>query len=159
MQIARFQCAKFCMKIFGFNVLLFYVALHTGMWLSLLIFLQCYIRNAPQVCRFCYYRRKSSRLVSSSSDHPYCAKCQQQCETIWLMPASRLCENFGNLREIPIPPAPRWFFKNANKPFGFCERNDHYSCFEMSASSEIWFAHTIEELVIWTIEREHSEFE
>ena len=73
------------------------------------------------------------------------------------MPASQYCSNFfGITDKVPIPSAPKWSLDKANKPFGICSRTTHQSCFEMSATAAVWFAHTIEELVIWTIEREYS---
>ena len=72
------------------------------------------------------------------------------------MPSSRLCENFGDFDEIPIPGMPSWAKRHLEKPLSICQKDDHYLCYERSANSDIWFAHTIEELVIWTIEREYG---
>ena len=75
------------------------------------------------------------------------------------MPASQFCDNLVNLKEIPLPPLPKWSWEKQDKPFSICSRANHNSCFEMSATSEVWFAHTIEELVVWTIEREYGKVE
>ena len=114
----------------------------------------CFLQG-ERVCKLCFYRRKLARVVSYKDGFPYCPECKQ-CDHIWLMPASRFCENFGNFREIPVPQAPHWFMRHRDKPFGVCRKEDHHSCYERSATSDIWFAHTIEELVIWTIEREYG---
>ena len=117
----------------------------------------CY-QQGQRVCKFCYYRRQQAQLITYSSGRAYCKKCTQNCETVWLMPASRMCENFGNMQKVPIPAAPRWIYCSPNKPFGMCQRRDHYDCFKIAATTEIWYAHTIEELVVWTIEREYGEW-
>ena len=117
--------------------------------------IECY-QKGRNVCKFCYFRRKLDRQVRSTDEGPYCYHCGKYTESVWLMPASRFCENFDNMREVPIPRKPKWFLENKDKPFGVCTRSSHYGCFEMSATSEIWFAHTIEELVVWTIEREYG---
>ena len=117
----------------------------------------CYSKRR-RVCKFCFYRRRKNNYVSLQDGRYYCPNCGDNCTTVHIMPASRMCENFGNLLEIPIPQVPQWFTKgaNRNKPFGVCEKKDHSACYDMSATSDIWFAHSIEELVVWTIEREYG---
>ena len=117
----------------------------------------CY-QTGQRVCKYCYYHRHQTHKISFSASRAYCSKCRQHCDTIWLMPASNMCDNFGNLREIPIPAAPKWFFRHPNKPFAICQRPDHKECFKQAAGSELWYAHTIEELVIWTIEMRFCAF-
>jgi hypothetical protein len=40
-----------------------------------------------------------------------------------------------------------------HKPFQMCKKSEHKLCFDKSASGDTWFAHSIEELVVWTVER------
>jgi hypothetical protein len=117
--------------------------------------LQDVIRNykkGKRICKGCYYRRKIVSEVDGEGRWK-CGYCDQRGDSVWLMPASGMCENFGRLAEVPIPPAPH---KHNNKPYSFCAKQDHFKCFDRSAYSDIWFAHTIEELVIWTVEREYK---
>ena len=115
---------------------------------------KCY-QKGRKVCKYCYYRRGEVSEVIKGKDGTVCDDCNQHREWVWLMPASRFCANFDNAREVPIPPMPR----KTDKPFGMCSRRTHHSCFEMSATSDIWFAHSIEELAIWTIEKEYGKLE
>ena len=62
---------------------------------------------------------------------------------------------------IAIPPWPT--SKPNDLPFESCAKpkdksNDHKRCLIMSRNSAVWYAHTVEELVIWTVEREHGIF-
>uniref|UniRef100_A0A1X7UD81 C2H2-type domain-containing protein n=2 Tax=Amphimedon queenslandica TaxID=400682 RepID=A0A1X7UD81_AMPQE len=115
----------------------------------------CYLRG-NLVCKVCYYRRNLSCPITYEGGFKFCQECKKFCESLWLMPSSRLCENFGDFSEIPIPGMPSWARRNSDKPLSMCQKDDHYVCYERSANSDIWFAHTIEELVIWTIEREYN---
>ena len=45
-----------------------------------------------------------------------------------------------------------------HKPFQMCKKNEHKLCYDKSASGDTWFAHSIEELVIWTVERHYGLF-
>ena len=124
---------------------------HSSKILPLLLedIIRCYLQG-QSVCKYCYYKRKRETPIT----YKYCQICCKYCESVWVMPSSHLCENFGRFSYIPVPVMPR--ISSASKPFAYCQKSDHFLCFEKSANSEIWFAHTIEELVIWTIEREYS---
>ena len=39
-------------------------------------------------------------------------------------------------------------------PYQYCLKNDHYRCFENYAEIGFKFAHSVEELVVWTVEKE-----
>ena len=43
-----------------------------------------------------------------------------------------------------------------HKPFQMCKKSEHKLCFDKSALGDTWFAHSIEELVIWTVERHYG---
>lgn len=116
----------------------------------------CY-ENGKRVCKFCFYRRRVSRTVSNQGDRLYCHKCRKDADTVWAMPKSKLCAHFDDRDEVAIPIAPRDLLRKPHKPFSVCQRREHEACFEMAGTSEIWYAHTIEELVVWTIEREYGE--
>ena len=60
---------------------------------------------------------------------------------------------------IAIPPWPK--SKPNELPFESCAKptdksKDHKRCLIMSRNSAVWYAHTVEELVIWTVEREYG---
>ena len=51
--------------------------------------------------------------------------------------------------------------KSSKLPFESCGKptdksKDHKRCLIMSCNSSVWYAHTVEELVIWTVEREYG---
>lgn len=118
--------------------------------------IDCYEKGII-VCKYCYYRKTLTKTVVKTKDGIFCNTCSSICTAVWLIPASQYCENYCiDNKYIPIPPTPKWTYERKDKPFTVCQRKSHYSCFEMSATAEVWFAHSIEELVIWTIEREFS---
>ena len=119
---------------------------------------KCY-RHSKIVCKFCFYHHKLQIFYAGKT----CKHCKRQCEKLVLIPASRLCQNFGNFSVVPIPSPPRLFMEYSgasisNKPFQYCQKEDHFKCYEKSAVNEVWYAHSIEELVIWTFERHYSKF-
>ena len=107
------------------------------------------------VCKFCFFRNNHREKVGHNR---YCRRCKRISPSILVIPASRMCKNFDNMKFIPIPPPPKVMLANGNKhkPFQYCHNPDHMSCFERSATGDIWFAHSIEELVIWTVERHYG---
>ena len=70
-----------------------------------------------------------------------------------------MCRNFRNSKLVPIPPPPKFLMSAANhhKPFQYCHNADHSECYAKSVVKESWYAHSIEELVVWTVERQYSE--
>lgn len=68
------------------------------------------------------------------------------------MPASRLCQNFAALEWVPVSePVPQRYPKH---PHEYCAKGDHNRCFEVYVYSGFWYAHSVEELVVWTVEKE-----
>ena len=62
-----------------------------------------------------------------------------------------LCDNepcFKRGTHIPIPPLPPVAIIKK------CERTNHHKCFSKSLESNEWYAHSVEELVIWVVESE-----
>lgn len=45
-----------------------------------------------------------------------------------------------------------------HKPFQMCKNTDHQLCEDKASIGENRFAHSIEELVVWTIERHFREY-
>ena len=71
-----------------------------------------------------------------------------------LIPACRLC--VGSVLFVAIHPIPK-HMQHSTSPFLVCKKGDHQTCHHMSRTTNPWFPHTVEELVIWTVEREKSE--
>ena len=113
----------------------------------------CY-KQVKRVCRTCYYLHRKQELLDPSK--PRCKSCNKN-EVIRLIPSSKMCQNEFNLSMIPVPPAPVSFMSQPNKPFEYCKKDGHPHCFEKAASNEVWYSHSLEELVIWTVERHYGE--
>ena len=67
--------------------------------------------------------------------------------------------NYYKSEMIAIPPWPK--SKPNELPFESCGKptdksREHERCLLMSRNSAVWYAHTVEELVIWTVEREYG---
>lgn len=77
-----------------------------------------------------------------------------------LIPASVMCTNFASLKFVPISPPPQVLMTGAqrSKPFIYCQNKDHVACFRNAAKGEVLFAHSIEELVVWTVEKHYSKY-
>ena len=57
---------------------------------------------------------------------------------------------------IAMFPVPE-HMKSISTPFTMCNKMDgHRSCFEMARTQGPWFPHTVEEMVIWTVERDRG---
>ena len=70
-----------------------------------------------------------------------------------------MCRNFRNSKVVPIPPPPKFLMsaENRHKPFQYCRNVDHSECYVKSVVKESSYAHSIEELAVWTVERHYSE--
>ena len=76
-----------------------------------------------------------------------------------MIPKSPMTINYYKSELIAIPPWPK--SKPNELPFESCAKptdksKEHKRCLIMSRSSAVWYAHTVEELVIWTVEREYG---
>ena len=114
----------------------------------------CY-RKAKIVCKYCFFRNRRQEKIGLNR---YCRQCKRTSPSVLVIPASKMCINFGNMTFLPILPPPKVLLANGNrhKPFQYCHNHDHMSCFEKSATGDSWFAHSIEELVIWTVQRHYG---
>ena len=107
------------------------------------------------VCRQCFFT-SGCRQLTTTKKSTTCSEGHHWRPLI-IMPGSRLCSNYNHSRFIPVLPIPK-HMKDASSPFCICKKNDHAQCYQMSKSTNPWFPHTVEELVIWTVERERCKF-
>ena len=116
----------------------------------------CYSQRV-QACKWCFLTHLPStqkQLQSMSvTTTNICRKCPRNNGKITVIPASDLCETscYGNF--VAIPPTP----KHTNtKGFHFCNKykklSEHNKCLLLNKRTDPWFPHSIEEMVIWTIE-------
>ena len=117
----------------------------------------CY-KKKKIVCKACFFRNRGQEVVVSNN-RP-CHQCRES-ETVLVIPASRMCRNFSNSKSVVISQPPRLLMNalNAHKPFQYCRNSSHSVCYEQSCGKDVKYAHSIEELVIWTIERAMSKWE
>ena len=118
--------------------------------------IQCYTRR-QKVCRNCFY--KSFKMSNTLNDKGVCTQCYQMYKELLVIPKSPMTINYYKSEMIAIPPWPKG--KPNKLPFESCAKptdksKDHKRCLIMSRNSEVWYAHTVEELVIWTVEREYG---
>ena len=118
--------------------------------------IQCY-KKGQMVCRNCFY--KNFTLSTSLTDKGNCTQCHQEYKKLLVIPKSSMTVNYYKSGMIAIPPWPR--NKRSKSSFESCGKptdisKDHRRCLIMSRNSAVWYAHTVEELVIWTVERECS---
>ena len=120
--------------------------------------IQCYNKRQI-VCRNCFYG--NFKLSKSVTDKGNCSVCNHRYNELLVIPKSSMAVNYYKSEMIAIPPWPR---SKPNKlPFQSCAKptdisHDHKRCLIMSRNSAVWYAHTVEELVIWTVEREYGKY-
>ena len=120
--------------------------------------IRCY-KERQTVCRNCFYNDlKLSRGFNAKGQ---CIQCQWEFKKLLVIPKSPMTVNFYKSEMIAIPPWPK--SKPNELPFESCAKptdksKEHKRCLIMSRNSAVWYAHTVEELVIWTIEREYGKF-
>ena len=115
----------------------------------------CY-KKSKYVCRTCFVRHHRQEIIPAGKQ---CRQCKNTA-AIRVMPSSKMCQNFKDMKVLAIPSPPKVMMSpmNRNKPFQYCRNTDHTVCYEKSVAKESWYAHSIEELVIWTVERYWSEW-
>ena len=108
----------------------------------------CY-KKYKFVCRTCFFRHNCQEAMHTGKP---CRQCKNTA-AIRVIPASRMCKNFRDLKVLAIPPPPKMLMSpgNHHKPFQYCRNEDHMLCYDRAKES--WYAHSIEEIVIWTVER------
>ena len=118
--------------------------------------IRCY-KERQTVCRNCFYNDlKLSRGFNAKGQ---CTRCQWEFKKLLVIPKSPMTVNFYKSEMIAIPPWPK--SKPNELPFESCAKptdksQEHKRCLVMSRNSAVWYAHTVEELVIWTVEREYG---
>ena len=111
------------------------------------------------VCRNCFYTNFT--LSTSLTDKGNCTQCHQKYKKLLVIPKSSMTVNYYKSEMIAIPPWPK---SKPNKlSFESCGKltdksQKHRRCLSMARNSEVWYAHTVEELVIWTVEREWGKY-
>ena len=119
----------------------------------------CYSQKI-QACYWCFLTHLPStrqQLLSMSVASGVCRKCLRQRtrdELIIVIPASNLCEPSAYGKYVGIPPTPKHTdritsFKYCNK---YERTADHTTCLRLTRRGNAWYPHSVEEIVIWTIE-------
>ena len=71
----------------------------------------CY-KRARKVCRTCYYRRRAQEPVVPNR---HCKGCRKIPQSLVMIPASKMCENLGGVKMVPIPPPPKMMLQGSKK--------------------------------------------
>ena len=117
---------------------------------------KCY-DSRLNTCRVCFYdsldgkRFNSSPTLSSHEKHSNMCERGHYWRPIRVIPKSGLCVSYGGHVAIPLMPS---HMHQVKSPFKVCTHPGHGFCFDRSREVNPWFPHTIEEMVIWTVERE-----
>ena len=114
----------------------------------------CYSQRV-QACRWCFLTHLPSTVdqLQSVITTDICKKCFRNNGTITVIPASDLCETSPYGKFVAIPPTPKHTKKI--KEFHYCKKkktSKHKKCLRFTRKGNAWFPHSIEEMVIWTIE-------
>ena len=104
------------------------------------------------ICRMCYFVSNCNEFSSKMSSRNTCER-GHPWKHIRVIPRCTLC--IGSSPFVAIPPLPK-HMKHCNSPFQVCKKADHQTCYSMSKNTNPWFPHTVEELVVWTVERERG---
>ena len=87
-------------------------------------------------------------LESCSEGHPW--------RPLVVLPGCRLCSNPTHTVHVPVLPIQRHAKENS-APFSICKKPDHQQCYVVAKTTDPAHPHSVEELVIWTVERERCE--
>ena len=110
---------------------------------------ECY-SNRRSVCRVCYFSQNGKSQTLSPRVSNACEK-GHFWKPLCVVPCCKMCA--GPSEWVAIFPAPQ-HMQSLTTPFTMCNKKDgHRSCFDMARSQNPWFPHTVEEMVIWTVER------
>ena len=117
----------------------------------------CYSEKV-KACKWCFLTHLPSTREQLQlmliPDKDTCRKCLQKNGAITVIPASDLCEDscYGNF--VAIHPAP--FHKSNINVFHYCtkykELFKHKQCLLLNLRENPWYPHSVEEIVIWTVE-------
>ena len=122
----------------------------------------CYSQRV-QACRWCFLTHLPSTLQQlqsiSVATRSVCKKCLRNNGTITVIPASDLCETSPYGKFVAIPPTPK--HTDNISAFLCCKKyrsvSEHKKCLLLTRKGNAWFPHSIEEMVIWTIEYKQGE--
>ena len=120
----------------------------------------CYSQRI-EVCRWCFltYLPSTRKKILSLSvtSKSICKKCLRNNGSIIVMPASDLCETSPYGKFVAIPPTPNHTKINAFKHCGKEDVSKHKKCLLLTKKGNAWYPHSVEEMVIWTIEHKQGE--
>ena len=120
---------------------------------------KCY-DSRLNTCRECFYGSLNSKKYNG---HPTLSSKQENSSTcerghywrpVRVIPSCNMCVSYGSYVAIPSIPSHMCHLKS---PFKVCNNGEHDYCFDRSRTVNPWFPHTIEEMVIWTVERDTGE--
>ena len=122
-----------------------------------------YYSQRVQACRWCFLTHLPSTLKQlqfiSVTSRSVCKKCLRDNGSITVMPASDLCETSPYGKFVAILPTPK--HTDNIRAFQYCKKymsvSEHKKCLLLSRRGNAWFPHSIEEMVIWTIEYKQGE--
>ena len=109
-------------------------------------------KNLKLVCIVCFFQSNWILLVGKKGSG--CMKNHTPWKPVRVIRRSPLC--VSGTEFIPIMPLPKHMM-NLDSPFKLCRQKNHTICYAMSTGPNPNFPHTIEELVIWSMEREYGE--
>ena len=111
--------------------------------------------DRKEYCKWCFYHHaKVSTPIVVAGGGNICSSCRSSWESVIVIKSNDQCWNFGDFNLLPIAPWPR--SKPHATPFEYCQKEDHHRCFKVYSVDEFWYAHSVEELVIWTVERDYG---
>ena len=110
------------------------------------------------VCRQCFLLGSGCRQVTTTKkSSSTCIEGGHPWRPLLIMPSCRLCSNTIHSMHIPVLPFPK-HLKDSAAPLCVCGKTDHQQCYSLvSKTTSLVSAHSVEELVIWTVERERCE--
>ena len=114
---------------------------------------QCF-QQRMLICRICYFESHCKELSSKKTTRNTCER-GHSWRHVTVIPRCSLCISSSTF--ISILPLPK-HMRHCNSPFQVCKKTDHQTCYFMSKNTNPWFPHTVEELVIWTVEREKGKW-
>ena len=115
---------------------------------------RCFLTHLPST-----WEQLHSMTVATTD---ICRRCHRNNGAITVIPASDLCETscYGNFNFVAIPPTPDHTdnissFKCCNK---YKNGSEHKKCLQLTMRGNAWYPHSIEEMVIWTIEHKEGSY-
>ena len=108
------------------------------------------------VCRQCFFTSGGRQVTTARKRQSDTCSEGHSWKTLVIIPGCRLCSNTTHSIHVPILPLPRHVKENS-VPFCVCRKSDHQQCFVACLTSDPTHPHSVEELVVWTVERERCE--